>query len=462
MPLIHDWSNRHIIYTAGYSEQQAERMAKDPRAYATFLAHGIVRRHHEPIKPHPVAEHGALQRDWAVSLGDGLLQGSEAIYPAKYSFDVNAPPSCTNDFMVYPVPATRTGSSRAKVVGTFTDDPTIGQTSSITITPAGSSPVTLILTAGTTNSGTTFAVSGTNNTTTDAANMAAAINRNLSGVALDEIAAVASSGAVTAYALTTGTGVTLSTANTLSNFSWGSVTAGAKGSQANHCRVQQSVCRVRLSILRGLTPIQRLRSRMPRGGDGVDLAIPLARWPEDCICREWQWFRSDPSRADAGHRHGIWELHEQRGNSPDLRHSGGHPRQHLGSNATDYMLPLALVGGLSSTDDRCIFLAVCRLRQRCSLRRRWQRESLFRVACLWQRDSGTQERFSGCGRSFAGVAGGGCWEHGQYFCRRGELARVYNVTSRGVVEGYIPIGIQPVQSGDGPFWWIRPMGWGTP
>src|ERR1700722_4313273 len=41
MPLIHDWSTRHVIYTGGYTAEQAERMAKDPRAYAAFLAHGM-------------------------------------------------------------------------------------------------------------------------------------------------------------------------------------------------------------------------------------------------------------------------------------------------------------------------------------------------------------------------------------------------------------------------------------
>ncbi|MGA8090499.1 MAG: hypothetical protein WCA10_24705 [Terracidiphilus sp.] len=232
MPLIQDWSNRHVIYTAGHTDEQADRMAKDPRAYVSFLAHGIVRRHHEPTKPHPVSLHGKLKRDWAVSLGNA---GSYS-YPAKYTFDVNAPPSCANDFVVFSTSGT--GSSRANVYGTFTNDPAIGQTVSITITPTSSSPITLTLTAGTSNSGTTFAVSGTNNTATDAGNFAAAINRNLSSIALDELAAVenpssGSSSSVTVYALTPGTGVTLSTASHLSNFSWGLPTAGRNGTGAN-------------------------------------------------------------------------------------------------------------------------------------------------------------------------------------------------------------------------------------
>jgi len=237
MPLIHDWSTRHVIYTGSYTAEQAEKMAKDPRAYAAFLAHGMERRHHEPNGHHSEADRGTLKQDWAVSLGsDAGFQPNDAVYPAKYTFDVNAPPSCTNDFAVFPIPH-GTGSFRSNVAGAFTADPTIGQTVSITITPSGLSPVTLILTAGTTNSGTMFAVSGTNSTTTDATNLVAAINRNLNSAALDEVAAVPSSpvnsSSVTVSALTAGAGVTLSVASNLSNFSWGSVTGGVSGSQAN-------------------------------------------------------------------------------------------------------------------------------------------------------------------------------------------------------------------------------------
>jgi hypothetical protein len=68
---------------------------------------------------------------------------------------------------------------------------------------------------------------------TNASNLAAAVNRNLSSTALDRVVAVASGNTVAVYALTPGTGVALTNANTLSNFSWGAVTAGTNGAQAN-------------------------------------------------------------------------------------------------------------------------------------------------------------------------------------------------------------------------------------
>ena len=58
-----------------------------------------------------------MRKDWAISLGAGGV--AQGMWPAKYSFDVNATPSCTADFVVFPINAS-TGNTRANVVGTFT------------------------------------------------------------------------------------------------------------------------------------------------------------------------------------------------------------------------------------------------------------------------------------------------------------------------------------------------------
>ncbi|MFZ3200763.1 MAG: hypothetical protein WA175_06405, partial [Candidatus Acidiferrales bacterium] len=168
--------------------------------------------------------------DWAVSLGAGGV--AQGMYPAKFTFDSNAAPSCANDFAVFPIDAP-TGNTRANVVGTFTaGGPANGQQASITITPTGVAGVTLTLTASNTlNTGLNFLISAT--ASTDAANLAAAINRNLSATALDEIVAVASGATVTVYALTPGNRVVLTDAENLTNFTWGAVTAGTNGSQAS-------------------------------------------------------------------------------------------------------------------------------------------------------------------------------------------------------------------------------------
>jgi hypothetical protein len=239
IPVPMDWSSTHVLFTAGFTPEQAAKMWNEPRAYAEWLVHGnepigsgLLRKRWRVKGRHPAPRRlpkAEMRRDWAVSLGAGGV--AQGMFPAKYSFNVNATPSCTSDFVVFPVNAS-TGNTRANVVGTFTGEPTSGQTTSITVTPTVGSAVTLTLTASsTTNTGLDFELSTT--TATNATNLAAAINRNLSNTALDRVVAVVSGATVTVYALTPGTRVTLTDAETLTNFSWGAVTAGTNGGQAN-------------------------------------------------------------------------------------------------------------------------------------------------------------------------------------------------------------------------------------
>src|SRR5260221_9162346 len=190
VPVPVDWSAKHVLFPAGAKPKQAEKMLHEPRVYAGWLSHG-----HEPEGPglvrrrpqRPTRARHQIERDWAVSLGVGGV--APGMSPAKYTFDVNATPSCTADFAVFPINAS-TGNGRAKVVGTFTAAPTAGQTTAITITPTGGAAVTLTLTASAgSNTRLNFQTSCT--VATHAANLAAAINRNLSNTALDRVAAAA-------------------------------------------------------------------------------------------------------------------------------------------------------------------------------------------------------------------------------------------------------------------------------
>jgi hypothetical protein len=235
VPVPMDWSAKRVLFTADFTPEQGAKMRNEPRAYAQWRLHenaaiGSALGRKRPTPRRPLRQsRDEMKRDWAISLGAGGV--AQGMLPAKYAYDVTAAPSCTTDFVVFPVNAS-TGNTRAKVVGTFTNEPAAGNTAAITITPSGGTAVTLTLTSSAaSNTGLNFQVSTT--VATNAANLAAAINRNLSSTALDRVAAVASGDAVTVYALTPGTGVTLTDANALTNFSWGTVTAGADGSQAN-------------------------------------------------------------------------------------------------------------------------------------------------------------------------------------------------------------------------------------
>ena len=57
---------------------------------------------------------GAVQRDWSVPLGNARVQ--TGMYPAKYSFDIDAPPSCPNDFVVFGLNVAGVTGGQANIV----------------------------------------------------------------------------------------------------------------------------------------------------------------------------------------------------------------------------------------------------------------------------------------------------------------------------------------------------------
>src|SRR5271155_1744085 len=113
VPVPMDWSSRHVLFTAGFTPEQAATMWNEPPAYAQWLVHGNappdsglaikLRRPRRKLR-------GRMETDWAVSLGAGGV--AQGMWPAKYYFNVNAKPSCTTDFVVFPINAS-TGSTRA-------------------------------------------------------------------------------------------------------------------------------------------------------------------------------------------------------------------------------------------------------------------------------------------------------------------------------------------------------------
>jgi len=99
-----DWSSRHVFYPQGASLRAVMLAERDPRAYWNYL--DLMRAVNDArIAPRPRIGHPPrpvpLGQDWSVSLG---AAGAAAhMYPAKFSFDVNATPDCTKDFVVFPI-----------------------------------------------------------------------------------------------------------------------------------------------------------------------------------------------------------------------------------------------------------------------------------------------------------------------------------------------------------------------
>jgi hypothetical protein len=112
-PQVRDWSNRHAIYSRTGTAQALDAARLDPRALTSWAEfdRGVAQRRLNAfaarfrIGPRrPIMRTKPIVRDWSIYLGTGGT--AEGMFPAKFSFDINATPSCTNDFVVFPVNAT--------------------------------------------------------------------------------------------------------------------------------------------------------------------------------------------------------------------------------------------------------------------------------------------------------------------------------------------------------------------
>jgi hypothetical protein len=109
VPMVLDWSMRHVIYPHFGPMAAMLAVQQDPRARFSWrqrlpLPMRWPRREPPPPRfPRPGNIGPALQRDWSINLGTTGTAAS--MYPAKFSFDVTAAPSCANDFIVFPIAA---------------------------------------------------------------------------------------------------------------------------------------------------------------------------------------------------------------------------------------------------------------------------------------------------------------------------------------------------------------------
>lgn len=188
----------------------------------------------------------SLTRDWSVPLGSatsattGTGVGTKGMFPAKYTWDINATPSCTNDFVVFPTmtPGANSGVS-ATQIGTFvaftSTTPAFTNVSNgngtITIAnPANGSSITLkgsTTASPTSNTGLNFYMGDADTSNSPpyyADNLAAAINRNgfLVGVS-----ATSANGVVTIIANqagTAGNNITVTKSPSFTNLTFGGTT----------------------------------------------------------------------------------------------------------------------------------------------------------------------------------------------------------------------------------------------
>jgi len=140
---FHDWTSRHSIYPQIGPMAAMQEASRDPRA---MLAWGRFQRNiqsqlfgrrpplERPVRPRPLRT--SLDRDWSINLGTNGT--APAMYPAKFTFDINAKPSCANDFVVFPVNANGTSTQPNIVAFDNLYSGTAGGTGSCNRTASGS------------------------------------------------------------------------------------------------------------------------------------------------------------------------------------------------------------------------------------------------------------------------------------------------------------------------------------
>jgi hypothetical protein len=239
IPAITDWSSRSVIHRkpkmpdefarTAAGDAEMSRLYRDPRYTAQLL------RRIESEMPLPAMQRTALStattaavaakcddrrrgqckdtpgpsdsqgtgsvlRDWSNVLGGGTSSlggsGIPGVFPAKYNFNITATPSCTNDFVVYPTNAAGASSGAVAESRNYTMSGN-NPAGSITIGIAGS-PRSVVITASNNNTGTNFDTSG--NDTTEATNLAEAVNRYRHQTGIG----ASSSGATITFAYNTG------------------------------------------------------------------------------------------------------------------------------------------------------------------------------------------------------------------------------------------------------------------
>jgi hypothetical protein len=103
VPSFYDWSMHHAIYPRTGPMSAMLAAQRDPRAAISWTRQLGGRR----LRGRPLLSFARpsrrINRDWSIYLGS--TGTAPAMFPAKFSFDVTAAPSCTDDFVVFPIDA---------------------------------------------------------------------------------------------------------------------------------------------------------------------------------------------------------------------------------------------------------------------------------------------------------------------------------------------------------------------
>jgi hypothetical protein len=97
---VQDWTEHHIVFSRDALAQHPDLIFNEPRVLHQLMQRGQNANStvFHGVEITPTFSGSGSQRDWNVALGNGRI--AQEMFPAKYSFDPGAPPSCANDYVV--------------------------------------------------------------------------------------------------------------------------------------------------------------------------------------------------------------------------------------------------------------------------------------------------------------------------------------------------------------------------
>src|SRR5947207_192611 len=107
--MVQDWSTHHAVFPRNGPLSAMLAAQHDPRAFYSWRVAALdavrttstaAAQTETTVDERHRANLRMSNRDWSISLGSAGTAG--AMYPAKFTFDSNATPSCANDFVVFP------------------------------------------------------------------------------------------------------------------------------------------------------------------------------------------------------------------------------------------------------------------------------------------------------------------------------------------------------------------------
>lgn len=121
-----DWSYRHVTLSGGLPAADLNRAKTEPRILYRLVERNLPRvparqqlrqmgaEDRLPRRPLTPKNRG-MKIDWSIPLGAGIVAPN--MFPAKYSFDINATPSCANDYVVFGLNVAGATPGQANLVG---------------------------------------------------------------------------------------------------------------------------------------------------------------------------------------------------------------------------------------------------------------------------------------------------------------------------------------------------------